>query len=86
MKKAGNDILQQEKKAVYAYRKAVEVCLLQTAVQVQQESKTAQSYNRIKSKWGKSKRYQVSAQNIGLPRFPRYEEANKVRQQTVKNG
>ena len=46
-------IREAEKQAIYSYRKAVEVCLLQTCVQVQQETKTEASYNRIKTKWGK---------------------------------
>ena len=62
-----------QKQAIYGYRKSVEVCLLRTAVQLQQETKTEASYNRVKTKWGKSKKYEKILNKIGLPRFPTWD-------------
>ena len=73
LKRAKEEILEAQKAAIYSYRKAVEVCLLQTAVQIQQETKTQASYNRVKIKWGKAKKYEKILSKIGLPRFPKWD-------------
>ena len=41
--------------------------LLKTCVQIQQETKTETPYNRVKTKYGKAKKYEKILSKIGMP-------------------